>query len=365
MANLKDILVLTTSNTQGLTIVKHLKPVSAHLVAGTNIFSDFLGGLTDVFGGRSNSYQKQLSSLYDEAIELIKFNTYEIGGNCIIGLSIDMDEISGKGKSMFMLTAIGTAVIIQDEDKKLENSKANEKLENVGVERINNLRIKLLIIDQAKNNSLVLDDKTWNYIKLNQVEEVFPYIIDANSSLIKNYDTAMDGYKSFSENFISYLNALSENKQIELLYTAIENESDQKVTEYLVKVVQELNLFNFERTLTLLNNTALEKKKIGLKIATFDKSFYNKTDIENLYLIKEFISNNFKQRGQITSKKQLLSSKEKEVWNCECGNNSVEIGKYCGVCFNDIVGFKKGEVRAIDVEDLLDQKITLINNFLR
>ncbi|MEZ7515735.1 YbjQ family protein [Flavobacterium frigidarium] len=143
MANLKDILVLTTSNTQGLTIVKHLKPVSAHLVAGTNIFSDFLGGLTDVFGGRSNSYQKQLSSLYDEAIELIKFNTYEIGGNCIIGLSIDMDEISGKGKSMFMLTAIGTAVVIQDEDKKLENSKANEKLENVGVERINNLRIKL------------------------------------------------------------------------------------------------------------------------------------------------------------------------------------------------------------------------------
>lgn len=53
MANLKDILVITTSSAEGLKIKKHLKPVSAHIVAGTNLFSDFLGGLTDVFGGRS------------------------------------------------------------------------------------------------------------------------------------------------------------------------------------------------------------------------------------------------------------------------------------------------------------------------
>jgi uncharacterized protein YbjQ (UPF0145 family) len=95
MANPKDILVITTSSAEGLIIKKYLKPVSAHIVAGTNLFSDFLGGLTDVFGGRSSSYQKQLSSLYNEAIERIKYNAYEIGGNCVIGLSIDMDEISG------------------------------------------------------------------------------------------------------------------------------------------------------------------------------------------------------------------------------------------------------------------------------
>ena len=54
MANPKEILVLTTSSTEGLVVKKHLKPVSAHVVAGTNLFSDFLGGLTDVFGGRSS-----------------------------------------------------------------------------------------------------------------------------------------------------------------------------------------------------------------------------------------------------------------------------------------------------------------------
>ena len=140
MANPKDILVITTSATDGLKIKKHLKPVSAHVVAGTNLFSDFLGGFSDVFGGRSNSYQKQLTSLYNEAIERIKYNAHEIGANCVIGLSIDMDEISGKGKSMFMLTAIGTAVVIETEAKTKVALTTNEKFENVGIERINNLR---------------------------------------------------------------------------------------------------------------------------------------------------------------------------------------------------------------------------------
>lgn len=113
MANPKDILVITTSSADGLKVKRYLKPVSSHIVAGTNFFSDFLGSFSDVFGGRSSSYQRQLTSLYNEAIEHIKVAAYEIGANCIMGLNIDMDEISGKGKSMFMLTAIGTAVILE------------------------------------------------------------------------------------------------------------------------------------------------------------------------------------------------------------------------------------------------------------
>src|SRR3546814_9582215 len=68
----------------------------------------------------------------DLAIERVKYAAYEIGANCIVGLSIDMDEISGKGKSMFMLTAIGTAVIIEKEVGEKVLPKSDEKLENVG-----------------------------------------------------------------------------------------------------------------------------------------------------------------------------------------------------------------------------------------
>src|SRR5437773_1030803 len=142
MANPKEILVTTTSSCDGLTVKQYLKPISAHIVAGTNLFSDFLASFADVFGGRSQTYQKQLSSLYNESIERLKIAAFEIGANCIIGLHVDLDEISGKGKSMFMITALGTAVIIDDNFNKETSDNTSEKLEVIGVDKIRALREK-------------------------------------------------------------------------------------------------------------------------------------------------------------------------------------------------------------------------------
>lgn len=365
MANPKDILVITTSTAEGLKIKKHLKPVSAHIVAGTNLFSDFLGGLTDVFGGRSSSYQKQLSSLYNEAIERIKHNTYEIGGNCVIGLNIDMDEISGKGKSMFMLTAIGTAVIIEKDEKLNSLSNTNEKFENVGVERINNLRQRKNIIEKAEKRELYYDDETWSFIISNEVQEIFPILIEKHSNIIENFQTMQEPYNLFNKNFISYIDSLDESKRVSLLYNKIETETNHQVALYLSKIIKELNLFDYEKNMSLLKNSDFKKQKIGLRIATYDKSFYDKKDIENLNQTKTFVSSTFKERGEISMKKQLLSSKEKEVWNCECGNNSNEIGEYCGSCKNDIFGFKESEMKPTEIMKYIDQKIELINEYIK
>lgn len=135
MINPKDILVTTTSSVYGLEVKQYLKPISAHIVAGTNLFSDFFASFSDVFGGRSQTYQNQLASLYNEAIERLRIAAYEIGANCIIGLHVDLDEISGKGKSMFMLTAMGTAVIIDESNKIKTKNTTEEKFENVSIEK--------------------------------------------------------------------------------------------------------------------------------------------------------------------------------------------------------------------------------------
>ena len=63
MASTKDILVSTTSNLDGWEIDKYLGLVLAHVVNGTNVFSDVFASFSDVFGGRSTSYQNQLTSL--------------------------------------------------------------------------------------------------------------------------------------------------------------------------------------------------------------------------------------------------------------------------------------------------------------
>lgn len=276
-----------------------------------------------------------------------------------------MDEISGKGKSMFMLTAIGTAVIIENDEKSKSLSNTNEKFENVGVERINNLRQRKNIIEKAQNSKLTYDDETWSFITSNQVDEIFPFLLKRYTDVIENFQSMQDTYSLFNKNFISYIDALEESKKTSLLYARIESDANEQVNLYLAKVIKELNLFDYEKNMSLLKNTDFKKQKIGIRISTYDKSFYDKKDIESLNQTKVFIHLTFKERGEVTTKKQLLSSKEKDVWNCECGNKSNEIGQYCGTCNNDIFGFKQTEMKPNEIVKYIEQKIELINEYIK
>ncbi|MBO9199539.1 MULTISPECIES: YbjQ family protein [Niastella] len=364
MANPKDVLVITTSSAEGLKIKRYLKPVSAHIVAGTNLFSDFLGGLTDVFGGRSHTYQKQLTSLYNEAIERIKYAAYEIGSNCIVGLNIDMDEISGKGKSMFMLTAVGTAVILEKgEAEKATMLKSDEKLENVGVDRINMLRNKRAIIEKAKSSILEINDDTWSFITTNQVDEVFPYLMKKFSEAI-SYDQTDPGIsEKFYRQLIGYIDGLPEKNKLDLLYNGIKLEENDQIAFKLSQIIKELNLFEFNRIAEMLKSDNFQIQKRGVRIATYDRPFYSMHDKQDLQTIRTLLKDIFVERGKRSMKKQLLSSKEKEVWTCECGKTN-DIDNDCSGCQQDIYGFKPKELKPGVADNYIEQKIELISEYV-
>lgn len=364
MANPKDVLVTTTSTVDGLKIKRYLKPVSAHIVAGTNLVSDFFASFSDVFGGRSQTYQKQLTSLYNEATERIKFAAYELGANCIVGLSIDMDEISGKGKSMFMLTAIGTAVILEKEvTEKTSLPKCDEKFENVGVDRINVLRNKKAIIEKANSGTLTLGDDTWSFITSNQVDEVFPFLLKKFSQAFLSDNVSPGTSESFYKLLVPYIDGLPENKKLDILYNGINEEGSEQIALKLSEIIKELNLFDFNRIMELLQCEDFLTQKIGVRVATYDKPFYNKQDKQDLQTIRDFIKNTFIERGTRTTKKQMLSSKEKEVWTCKCGKTN-DIGAYCSGCSQDIYGFKANEIKPIAVDNYIKQKIELISDYI-
>jgi uncharacterized protein YbjQ (UPF0145 family) len=312
MPNSKEILVVTTSSVDGLKIQQYIKPVSAHIVAGTNLFSDFLGSITDVFGGRSKTYQKQLNSLYQEAIERIKVAAFEVGGNCVVGLKIDMDEISGKGKSMFMLSAVGTAVIVDkpvaDKATLLNNI---EKLDHIGVDRINVLRQKKAILEKAATDSLTLTDDIWDFVTANQVDEIFPFLLKRYSYIFINDPMNHEAIDKFYQQLTNYVDVLPETKKLDLVYNSLNNQHE-RVASKLTKIIKELNLFDYGNIMDLLRSENFQGAKYGIKISTYDQSFYNKADLNHLKKLKEFISDNFKERGTRSTKKQLLSSKEKD-----------------------------------------------------
>ncbi len=366
MAIPKDVLVVTTSAVEGLKIKRYLKPVSAHIVAGTNLFSDFFASLSDVFGGRSQTYQRELTSLYDEAIERIKYAAYEIGANGIVGLSVDMDEISGKGKSMFMITAVGTAVIFEGE----ANTKAilpdsNNKFENVDVEKINTLRNKKAIIEKANSGDLILNDDVWNFITSNQVDEIFPFLLKKFSIVIANeqMSTSNSSSEKFYRSLIDYVDALPDEKKLDLLYNNIKEEPNGQIALKLSEIIKELDLLDFSRSVELLKSNNFQIQKRGLRVITYDKPFYNKQDIQDLKKIRDYIKAIFIERGKRTTKKQLLS-KEKEVWICECGKTN-DIDTYCIGCEQDIYGFKQNEMKPTKAANHIEQKVELISEYLQ
>lgn len=129
---MKNVKVYTNSSfNDTIEIVSYLQPVTYHIVLGVNFFADFLSSFSDFFGGKSQVYQSRLASINHEVIEGIKQKVYSIGGNAAIDLKIDNDEISAQGKSMIMVTAIATAVVIRERTNKEVSTNHNQSKSNV------------------------------------------------------------------------------------------------------------------------------------------------------------------------------------------------------------------------------------------
>lgn len=107
------MIVTTTNSLEGYSVRRYLGVVNANVVIGTNLFSDFAASLTDVFGGRSGSYKSKLNTIYSEVMQELTDKASNYQADAILGLHIDFDEISGGGKSMFMVSASGTAVTLE------------------------------------------------------------------------------------------------------------------------------------------------------------------------------------------------------------------------------------------------------------
>jgi len=66
--------------------------------------------IRDIFGGRSEASQKVLKDARQTCLRELKLEANELGADAIIGIDLDYQEFSGKGKGMLFLVASGTAV---------------------------------------------------------------------------------------------------------------------------------------------------------------------------------------------------------------------------------------------------------------
>jgi len=109
----ETMLVTTTPTVEGRKIVKYIGLVTGETIIGANIFKDLFAGITDIVGGRSSSYERVLREGKDTAVNEMQQYAAALGANAIVGVDLDYETV-GSGGSMLMVSANGTAVILED-----------------------------------------------------------------------------------------------------------------------------------------------------------------------------------------------------------------------------------------------------------
>ena len=97
------MIVTTTQNVEGRQIAEYKGIVFGEVVSGVNFVKDMFSGLTDIFGGRSSTYENE------KAIDEMCGRAERLGADAVVGVDVDY-EVLGKENGMLMVSVSGTAV---------------------------------------------------------------------------------------------------------------------------------------------------------------------------------------------------------------------------------------------------------------
>ena len=107
------MLLTTTNSVEGKQIVEYKEIVYGEVVAGANFLRDLFASFTDIFGGRSGAYERKLTASRQDAINEMVANAQRAGANAVVGVEVNYTSIGTGSKSMFMIVASGTAVVVR------------------------------------------------------------------------------------------------------------------------------------------------------------------------------------------------------------------------------------------------------------
>ncbi|MGN0571624.1 MAG: heavy metal-binding domain-containing protein [Candidatus Fimenecus sp.] len=104
------MILTTTPYVEGYPVKNYFGLVCGEVIAGVNFVKDFAAGLSNFFGGRSGTYEEELITAREQAINEMAQRAAQMGANAVVGIDIDY-EVLGQG-NMLMVTVSGTAVMI-------------------------------------------------------------------------------------------------------------------------------------------------------------------------------------------------------------------------------------------------------------
>lgn len=353
MQSLNRILITTTSTLSGVEVESYLGVVTSHVVAGTGMFSDIAASFSDMFGGRSESYQRQLTAIENEAISQLQEKALSKGANAILGLRLDFDEISGKNKTMFMVTATGTAVRTTEYKKTVVNG-------NIDAEALDAKLKRKRIIDLIVDDNFDFNNATnWNYLIDLRIGEVAGQVTEDISQKFSKELTGTYGVVDDEiDRFKKYYYSIDPGIALPHLYELV-NSLSSKAFKFAYSCIFKLELFDFNKVNELLNSDELYIRKRALVLLDSYKGNYTVDDIDCFKSLAERIKEVFIPLGQVYNRNKMFGGKQVEVWKCQCGKENEET-QFCKSCSKDIYGFLSGEKTHMQALEDIGTRITVL-----
>jgi uncharacterized protein YbjQ (UPF0145 family) len=340
---MKKITISTTNAIEGAEIQKYIDIVFSNVVIGTNIISDIGASFTDFFGGTSGIYKGKLEKMRELAISEIKEKARNLGANAIIGMKIDFDEISGKGKSMFMISLSGTAVKVNYKDSlQTRNGNNNDLL--FSFDQIHSETVKRIVLSQIDKNRPPTEEQ-WDVLINNPLHEITIKLLPLYLSVINKPESQLYGNDLLlNSNYYSLIKRGDNELIANFLYCELLN---TEYTEQIVKIINDNQLFYPDKIKQLLDNSRFRTAILCLPVK---KEFYTYEDLIQMKQIL-VILDNLPETGKIEKMKSGLMSKEKEMYICENGHKNSIDQKFCLVekCRIDIKGLTNEDYRMIEL----------------
>lgn len=106
------MILTTTPSVEGKEIMEYKGIVFGEVISGINFIKDFTAGLSNIFGGRSATYENELLEAREKALQELEERAREKGANAVVSIDVDY-EVLGSDNGMLMVTVSGTAVIVR------------------------------------------------------------------------------------------------------------------------------------------------------------------------------------------------------------------------------------------------------------
>ena len=103
------MIITTTPSIEGKPIRDYRGIVVGEAIMGANVVRDVFASITDIVGGRSGAYESKLEDARETALSELQERAEAKGANAVVGVDLDYEVV---GKSMLMVSASGTAVVI-------------------------------------------------------------------------------------------------------------------------------------------------------------------------------------------------------------------------------------------------------------